>query len=202
AREVASGQLTFQQVRRNMQGGVEHLDAPVDLLLVDNETALWVAARAGDAIVRFDRAANGSLSPDGFFVQGGPDGEGGTLDGLSGIRSLAMRSDGVVAVLARQGTAHALSLFDRPANAVLRLRHRLTDGDEIGTPAATVSGLAEADEVAVDPARDVIYVATSDSQSGVRTLSAFVEDDSTGDMQFLGTFTGGNEAGELAAVLV
>ncbi|RFF32029.1 beta-propeller fold lactonase family protein [Wenzhouxiangella sediminis] len=202
SRDATSGALGFQQVRRNLQGGVQNLDGPVDLLLVDDGNALWAAAPAANAIVRFDRSADGSLTPDGFFVQGGPDGDGGTLDGLAGVRSLAMRADGVVVTLARNGADHSLSLFDRPGLESLLLRHRLADGDEVGTPSAIVSGLAGADEVIVDPVRDVIYTAARDTVSGLRTVSAFVEDDSTGDMQFLGNFAGGSEAGSPASVLL
>ena len=202
SRDAGNGELGFQQVRRNLQGGIQNLDSPVDLLLVDDGNALWAAAPAADAIVRFERNADGSLTPDGFFVQGGPDGDGGTLDGLAGVRSLAMRADGVVVTLARSGADHALSLFDRPEPEKLLLRHRLVDGDAIGTPPAIVSGLEGADEVRVDPVRDVIYTAGRDAVAGLRTVSAFVEDDSSGDMQFLGRFEGGNEVGEAASLLL
>lgn len=190
-RDIETGELAFQQVRRNLQDGVQRLDAPVDLLFVDDGAALWVAARDADAIVRFEVAGDGSLTADGFFEQGGSNGDGVILDGLDGVRSLALRDDGVVVALARTASTHALSLFDRPEPAIIELRTRLIDGDQVGTPLATVDGLAGGDSVVVDPARDVIYVASRDGASGPRTVSAFVEDAGTEQIQFLGQFAGG-----------
>lgn len=195
-RDPATGELSFQQVRRNQQNGVARLDAPVDLLLLDDGGQLWVAARDGDAIVRFGVDADGSLTSSGFFEQGGSNGDGEILDGLDGIRSLAQRADGVVVALARSAGVHALSLFDRPQDDVITLRVQLSDGDSIGTPAAIVAGLAGGDSVVVDPVRNVIYVGARDGGSGLRTVSAFVEDADSEAMQYLGTFDGGSGTAE------
>ena len=197
-RDAATGELSFHQVRRNQRNGVERLDAPVDLLLLEGGTRLWVAARDGDAIVRFDVGGDGSLTADGFFEQGGSNGDGELVDGLDGLRSLALRDDGVVVAFARSATGHGLTLFDRPQSNVIAVRNQIVDGDQIGTPLATVNGLAGGDSLVVDPMRDVIYVAARDSDSGLRTVSAFIEDSDTELMQYLGTFSGGGSGSGLA----
>jgi len=199
ARDAASGRLEFVQVRRNNQNGVEHLNAPLELVLLDDDSQLWAVAAGADAVVRFERDTDGRLQAAGHFRQGEDDGDGGQLDGLAGIRSLAAGADGAVVVVADDGSVPMLTVFDRPSAQILKLRHRFAEGDEIGTPPAAVVGLAGADRVAMDAARGVIYVtARGDAGSG-RMVSAFVEDAGTAAMQYLGTENGGSGTGSPAA---
>ncbi|QKK02872.1 MAG: beta-propeller fold lactonase family protein [Pseudomonadota bacterium] len=191
-RDPATGTLEFRQVRKNLQGGISQLNAPRDLLLLDDDERLWVAATGSDAIVRFARGTDGLLTHQGALVQGGSAADGSVLDGLAGIRSLALTDDGALVTLARAGSDHALSLFDRPLPDALQVRHQVSDGDLIGIPPVTVAGLGQADQVVTDPSGRVLYVAGRDSSSGLRTISAFVEDPAAGTLQFLGVFDGGS----------
>lgn len=201
-RDAASGLLSFRQVRRNQQQGITRLSQPVDLLLLDGDTRLWVASPQSNAVVRFERQADGLLAHQGHFEQGGPDGAGGTLDGLTGVRSLALRNDGALLALSRSASDHALTLFDRPTDEAIGVRALIRDGDLVGTPAATVAGLADADRIVVDGVRGVIYAAGRDDVGGQRTVAALVEDPDRNEMQFLGLFAGGDAASATDASVV
>lgn len=199
-RDASTGALSFVQVRRNNQNGVERLESPAQLRLLDDDSRLWVVAADSDSIVRFERGADGRLEADGYFRQGGDDGGGSQIDGLAGIRSFDMRADGVLAVLSDDGSHATLTLYDRPGDHVIRQREQVADGDVIGTPPDTAGGLAGADRVVVDAHTGVIYIAGRGSANEQRVISAFVEDPTTSALQYLGTRTGGEGVDSPAAL--
>jgi len=196
-RDPATGLLELAQVRRNNVDGVTDLVEPVDLAFSADQSRVLVAARGSDAIVQFGRQGDGTLTIGPIFADGATivDGDDSyTLEGLAGVRSLAVAADGsTFYALAREGGDHALVIFERLSDTVIRPTVVLADGAEIGEPPVPVSGLEQASTLVLSPGDDQLYAAGIDTDSGLRSVAAFGSP-VAGDIQFLGRFEGSSAA--------
>lgn len=104
------GNLSFVQVLREGQGGVTGMNGPQGMAMDPGNRHLYVAGRFSNAIARFGRNADGTLS---YLdrVMGGSNG----VVGLNGIIDLAVSADGGQ-LLGVSSVSNALVVFDRNAN--------------------------------------------------------------------------------------
>ena len=201
-RDADSGELSFAQVRRNQVGGVTGLQQPVDLVLVDGDASLLVAAPGSHSLVQFERDGDGQLQPEAVFTDGdiiedGPDTY--PVEGLDEVRAVVVSDDQQwLHVLSGPAQAGELATFERLSSTVIRSVRQVADGDAVGTPPNTVSGLAQATDLALTASDRQLYVAGSTSDGAQRTVAAFGLDDPE-TIQFLGRFDGRamNDTGRL-----
>ncbi|WP_376690737.1 beta-propeller fold lactonase family protein [Wenzhouxiangella sp. EGI_FJ10409] len=202
-RDPASGALDPVQVRRNGIDGVSGLVDPVDVQIGAGGTRLLVAARGSDAMVQFGLLGDGSLENGPVFVDGETvvDGDDSyPLTGLAGVRSLAVAQDGeTIYALSRDGSEHALVVFERLSDTVVRPASVLVDGDLIGDPAVAIEGLAQSSALALNSGDEQLYVVGTSPDESLRSVSAFGSPGLEG-MQFLGRFDGSAVADATQAV--
>ena len=139
---------------------------------------------------------------DGETVVDGDDSY--SLTGLAGVRSLAIAQDGeTIYSLSRDGADHALVVFERLSDTVIRPTRVLADGDPIGDPAVAIEGLAEATSLVLNAGDSQLYVAGNNPGSNpgddLRSVAAFGSAGLEG-MQFLGRFDGSSVADPTRAI--
>jgi DNA-binding beta-propeller fold protein YncE len=121
-----------------------------------------------DAIVRFDRAADGALSnPSCISDVGDPAGCGATAQGLNGASSVAVSPDGA-SVYAVSGVDDAIVRFDRAASGALSNPSCISDVGDAAGCGATAQGLDAATGVAVSPDGASVYAASISDDATVR----------------------------------
>ncbi|NBD96076.1 MAG: beta-propeller fold lactonase family protein [Gammaproteobacteria bacterium] len=201
-RDPVTGLLDPVQVRRNDVDGVADLVEPTDVVLDEAGSRVLVAARGSDAIVQFRRLGDGTLANGPVFADGETvvDGEDDyPLSGLAGVRSLAVSGDGsTFYALSNSGTDHALVVFERLSDTVVRPIRVLADGVEIGAASTPIDGLADAATLMLSATGDQLYVAGMDSDAGTRSIAAFGSPGED-DIQFLGVFPGSSAPGAAQA---
>jgi 6-phosphogluconolactonase (cycloisomerase 2 family) len=178
ARDAATGTLAFVEVQRSGVAGVAGLDNPWEFAASADGRHLYVAARAGNAVVAFSRnPTTGRLT----FVQAAIDGAGG-VDGLGGCTGLALSPDGAhlyavgedddaVVIFTRNATTGALGFVAVQAQAV-------------NSPNGGIALSPGGEHVYVGADPDSILVFSRDAATG--SLS-FVQDRS-GDLGAVGLF--------------
>ena len=138
------------------------LAMPRALALSPDGRSLYAASSVDDAVVRFNRAADGSLVPAGCIddEDSGPDTCAQTAPGLDEARGIAVSPDGK-SVYAVSQTDNAIVHFARtPANGALQFRACIDDNDSGPDGCALdTDGLAGASGVAVSPDGRSVYVA-------------------------------------------
>ncbi len=192
-RDPATGLLTYVQTRRNGQNSVVNLLSPEDLVLADGDATLLVAASGANALVRFDRLGNGSLVFAGSLVQGqlvANGAENFTIDGLVGVRSLALSDDSQwLYTYGRSGGDQVIGVFERQTPALTLPALALREGESIGIPPLPVTGLVGASQLTLTQDGRQLYLSGVDDVSGERSLAAFRVIQGA-DLQFLGRFNG------------
>lgn len=192
-RDPLTGLLTYVQNRRNGQNGVVNLLSPQDLVLADGDATLLVASSGANALVRFNRIGNGTLTFAGSLVQGQSVANGGesfTIDGLTGVRSLALSSDDKwLYTYGRSVNDQVLGVFERESPALTIPALTLREGDSIGIPPEPVTGLVGASQLNLTSNGRQLYLSGIDDASGQRSLAAFRVLEGA-DLQFLGRFNG------------
>lgn len=86
-RDPVAGTLTLVEQEVNFANGVTDMNRPTAIAI--SGTSAYVAAEADGAIVRFDRAANGTLSFNSTILD-----QVGGVDGLSGVSDVLVSGDG------------------------------------------------------------------------------------------------------------
>jgi len=84
------GRLSFVTAYQNGLAGIVGLDGAFDIVASADNAQVYVTAEAENALVLFDRNADGSLSQRTVFSQELPD-----LPGLGGVQGLALAPDGL-----------------------------------------------------------------------------------------------------------
>lgn len=84
------GRLSFVTAYQNGLAGIVGLDGAFDVVVSSDNQHVYVTAEAENAVVLFDRNADGSLSQRSVFPQQIPD-----LPGLGGAQGLAVSPDGL-----------------------------------------------------------------------------------------------------------
>ena len=137
------------------------LDAPRALALSPDGRSLYAATAVDDAVVRFNRAADGALVPAGCIddEDTGPDACAQTAPGLDEARGIAVSPDGE-SVYAVSQTDNAIVHFSRtPATGALQFRACIDDNDSGPDGCALdTDGLAGASGVAVSHDGRSVYV--------------------------------------------
>ncbi len=138
---------------------------PRDVEVSPDGSTVYTISTGDDAVVRFDRAANGALSnPSCVSDVGDPAGCGAVAQGLAGGTGLALSPDGESAYVSATQD-RAIVRFDRSRTGVLSDSSCISDlGDPAGC-GATTEGLGGATlgarDVAVSPNGASVYVATA-----------------------------------------
>ncbi|OAB61253.1 hypothetical protein AY599_24015 [Leptolyngbya valderiana BDU 20041] len=192
-RDATSGQVSFVQVLRNGSDGVQDLSFPSDLLVTDSDGTVLVASSGADALLRFDRGANGQLTfadsiIDGQVVEVGVDSF--LVDGLGGVRSMVLSDDGRwLYTYGRTGIDQVLGVFERPAPDQLVPTRALRENDPVGVPPVPLTGLVSASGLELTEDGQQLYLAGLDDLQASRSLAAFRILEGA-DLQFLGRFDG------------
>jgi len=192
-RDASSGQVSFVQVLRNGVDGIEDLSFPSDLLVTDSDATVLVASSGADALLRFDRAANGQLTfaesvIDGQVVEIGVDSF--IVDGLGGVRSMVLSDDGRwLYTYGRTGVDQVLAVFERTAPDQLVPTRALRENDPVGVPPVPLTGLISASGLELTEDGQQLYLAGLDDLQANRSLAAFRILEGA-DLQFLGRFEG------------
>ncbi|MBK8987616.1 MAG: beta-propeller fold lactonase family protein [Chloroflexi bacterium] len=156
-RNAQNGTLTFQQLRFEGQLVncnplclfIDGLDGAFDVLVSPDGRHVYTASLNDNAVARFVRGSNGTLTWGGRLK----DGSGG-IDSLAGARGLEISPDGLSIYVAAY-TDKALTVLDRnPNNGAISLRQAIFRNAVTGLPA-----LNGAYSVAVSPDGSSVYTA-------------------------------------------
>jgi len=169
------GELEFEQVLTDDQGGVDGLDNPYSVTVSPDGNHVYAASYADDALAVFSRdPVTGELT----FVEVVKDGEGG-VDGLNGARSVTVSPDGNH-VYAAGYVDDALAVFSRDP-----LTGRLSFVEAAKNGEGGVQGLNGARFVTVSPDGSHVYTAAYLDFGVV----VFERDPATGELSFVQHFT-------------
>jgi 6-phosphogluconolactonase (cycloisomerase 2 family) len=155
SRDGSTGALTFVEVVKDTDIGVDGLDGANSVAVSPDGGHLYVAGRNDDAVAVFSRdGATGALT----FVEVVKDTDAG-VDGLNGARSVVVSPDGSRVFVAGQWD-DAVAVFSRNgATGALSYVGMVKDG------VGGVDGLAVADSVTVSPDGNHVYVAGYDDNA-------------------------------------
>ncbi len=192
-RDSETGLLSYVETLRNGQGSIAGLRGPNDLLVSADDATLLVAAPLSSSLIRFQRAANGRLTWAGRLIQGELIGNGADtvlVDGLVGVRSLALSPDGRwLYSYGRDAGDQVLGVFEIESPSLILPARALREGDLVGVPPQPLTGLVAASELALTRDGRQLYLAGLDDLQGQRSLSALRVLEGA-DLQFLGRFEG------------
>ena len=157
-RDAISGTLTFVEVQKNGQNGVEGLGGAFAVTTTENQ--IYVAGSSDDAITIFNRdPQTGQLT---FQQAIRFDDQAQSLDG---VYDLTVTADGLH-LLATSFNSNRLSVFGRnPTNGNLTLIQTLTDNFD------NVSGLERASGVVVSPDGKQVYTVAGGSDNAISVFN-------------------------------
>ena len=121
----ASGELTLRSLFKDEVDGVDGLNGATGVALSPDDSQVFVVGHYDDALVVFDRDANGELSYRTPFKDG--------VDGVNGLDSalIAMASNNSRQVIVASWNGDAIVVFDRdPDSGDLSYRQVFTDGQD------------------------------------------------------------------------
>jgi 6-phosphogluconolactonase (cycloisomerase 2 family) len=170
ARDKHTGLLTFQQVLKDGQNGIDGLDGAQSVTVSANHQSVYVAGYYDDAVAVFARDLdNGELT----FRQFLKDGQG-EMDGLDGAYSVTVSADDQSVYVAGY-LDNAVAVFKRDkATGQLTFQQVLKNGQD------GVEGLAGATSVTVSADGQSVYVASRVDN----TVVILARDPSTGLLGF------------------
>ncbi|MEM7048873.1 MAG: beta-propeller fold lactonase family protein [Acidobacteriota bacterium] len=175
-RDLATGALTFLQT---LVDGVdaEGINDPLSLVLSPDGSSLYVGGDDDGAIAHF--SLNATIEPLTFVGQV-VDGTGG-VEGLGGVRALAMSPDGAQLYAVSEDDA-AIAVFSRePISGALTFEQVLVDGVD------GVDGLDGARTVSVTPDGQLVVVGSGivpPSKTGGQAIVLFLRDTVDGSLRF------------------
>jgi 6-phosphogluconolactonase (cycloisomerase 2 family) len=154
-RNASSGALSFVEVYKDGDPGIDGLNGANALALSPDGSTLYVASRKDNALAVFARdASSGALT----FLEVHKDGIAG-VDGLYGARAVGVNPDGDQVYVVSQWD-DALAVFSRDASSgALTFLEVHKDG------LAGVDGLDTADGIAVSPEGGHVYVTGYDDNA-------------------------------------
>jgi DNA-binding beta-propeller fold protein YncE len=174
-RDTATGELTAAECYDDNDSGTDTcllagetngLGGVQSPLVSPDGTSLYVAASSDDAVTRFTRATDGTLTPAGCIddhdVGQGPDdcGTGNTVPALDGAHSVSISPDGR-SVYVTSFTDQAVVGFDRNASSGLLIFLGCIDDNDTGPDLCTQStnGLNGASGIVASPDGTEIFAA-------------------------------------------
>jgi DNA-binding beta-propeller fold protein YncE len=161
------------EINGSCGGEAQGLNSAAGVAVSSDGTSVYVVSFTDDTIVRFDRAANGVLTPAGCIEDVEINGLcGGEAQGLNSAAGVAVSSDGA-SVYAVSQDDDAIVRFDRAADGTLSNSSCIEDVEtnlECDNVGATgeVQGLDRAVDVAVSPDGASVYVAGANDDAIVR----------------------------------
>ncbi|HUT13356.1 MAG TPA: beta-propeller fold lactonase family protein, partial [Thermoguttaceae bacterium] len=148
-RDVSSGELTFVQILRDGQGGVDGLNRATAVTVSPDGNHVYVAGYLDAALAVFQRD---TLSGELTFVQTLVNGQQG-VDGLSGVSSVTVSPDGTH-VYTAGSLSDAVAVFQRnPLSGELTFVEVFKDGQQ------ALDGLDGALSIAISPDGAHLYIA-------------------------------------------
>lgn len=176
-RDSTTGALTFVEVQKDSQGGVNGLALAFGVSVSPDGGHVYATGSLDNAVAVFSRdPGSGALS----FVQTVKDGEGG-MDGLRGAADLCLSPDQRHVYVAGR-TEYALAVLERdPLSGELSFLQVIRDSD------AGVDGLYGVTEVALSPDGMHLYAAAPNDNA----VSIFARDEVTGALSFVAVLPDG-----------
>jgi len=167
----ASQHLTYIEVLKDGEGGVDGLDGAISVTISPDGRHLYVAGRADDAMAVFGRdSTTGALTMVEIQRDGRDD-----VDGLEDVFSVTISPDGRNLYATGRGE-HALAVFSRDSTTgALTFVEVHKDG------LAGVDGLGEAVSSAISPDGKHLYVAGRADDA----IAVFGRDPTTGGLTFV-----------------
>ena len=176
-------------------GSTDGLNDAAAVAVTADGKSVYVASFMDDAIVRFDRAADGSLTPQGCIDDNdvpfeGPDACAASTDGLSRAIGLAVTPDGKSVYVGSNGD-DALTRFDRDTDGCAHpggMHRRQRHGDRRGCTGST-DGLNGIFHVVSSPGGATIYTSAQQDSAvarfdrdaaGALTPAGCIDDNDTG----------------------
>ena len=147
SRDPVTGGLTFAQVVRDGQSGIDGLDGAHSVVVSPDGNHVYAAGWHDDAIAVFDR---NQVSGELTFVQAVADGQYG-IEGLDGAHDVTLSPDGRY-LYAAGWNSNALTVFSRDAATGQLHFEQVVKDDENG-----VDGLLVAASVTVSPDGSHLY---------------------------------------------
>jgi 6-phosphogluconolactonase (cycloisomerase 2 family) len=185
-RNTSSGALSFVQVLRDGQGGVDGLDGAAAVTVSPDGKSVYAAGEQDDAVAVFRRSPySGMLTFAQVLKDGGAGGEG-----LDGAAAVGVSPDGRH-VYAAAGLDNALTVFRRDAAT-----GKLTFEQTIVSGPGVSDALLGASAVAVSPTGSYLYAAAPQSNA----VSLFRRDATTGLLTFVHAVKHGATPDGLAGV--
>jgi len=160
SRDDTTGELTFVESHQNDVGGVEGLATAFGVAVSPDDASVYVAGLADKAIAVFSRETSGIDLGKLTFVERERD--GGGVDGLNGVHSVAVSPDGAY-VYAAGRQDNGVAVFRRDASTGQIAFLEVQKDETLG-----VSGLDAAQGVAVSPDNAHVYAA---ARGGIKSLS-------------------------------
>jgi DNA-binding beta-propeller fold protein YncE len=173
-----SGGLTPASCVDNVSGGAcggsayVGMDEATGVAVSPDGANVYVATQDDDAIVTFNRAANGALTPASCIGGSLCPAHGGSAPGLDGATSVVVSPDGKnVYVGSVNGGGGAIATFSRAADGALTAQGCIQQSPGGPCP-ANAPGVGNADGLAVSPGGNSLYVGSTEGSS----LSTFARE--------------------------
>lgn len=138
---------------------LDSLDGANSVTIDPSGNFVYVTAETSDAITVFEVQGDGSL----LLVQTIADGDGGSVDGLNGVKNIAFDPQGEYAYVTG-GVDNSISIFSVAANGSLSHINTLTNGSVDGG-GNSIGGLSGAIDVVISSNGNYAYVSSTDSDS-------------------------------------
>ncbi len=165
SRDAMTGELTFVEALFDGVGGVDGLDGVLAVAVSPDGLHAYAVGSIEDSLVHFSRdGVTGELT----FVEALFDGAGG-VDGLEGVRSLAISPDGAHIYTAASGFPDSIGVFSRDG-----VTGAPTFVQALANGSGGLTGLESGGSVAVHPSGSHVFF------SGVISVHAFARDAATG----------------------
>jgi len=177
ARDPATGELTFVQVVRSGENGVEGIGAPRTVVVSPDGRHVYAPGTETHSLSVFERDAGSGMLTFAGIVRNGV----GGVEGLTAVRWLALSPDGAHACAAGYSDA-ALTMWERdPDTGLLSFVQVLWDGENGG------EGLMFANSCTFSPDGSHVYSTAGDFGDviqGDRAVSVFDLDPLSGELTF------------------
>jgi 6-phosphogluconolactonase (cycloisomerase 2 family) len=180
SRELGTGKLTFQEVLKNGQDGIEGLDGVRAITISNNDQSVYVASRYDSAVVVLWRdPGTGKLTFQQILKN-----DQASIDGLDGAKAITVSPDDKSIYVAAMEDS-AVAVFSRVPDTNELIFQQIFKDEQIGG----IDKLSGARAIRVSADGQSVYVASFHDNA----LVVFSRDPDTGLLTFQKAFTDGQD---------